>query len=158
MNLREAKAGAESENTSRLSNFRTAVRTAIITASSVVVLLVVTLLMIGVVNDNNRKGQAGAVTTTPPVQTVRQVQSDPCDNLYKPYIVYPTPSVITGTVGCFVGVKVRSTAPVILIGERGEESAPIYKDSPDQWLNLRVVEWKTVPGQVAQVQARLFRQ
>ena len=98
------------------------------------------------------------VQTARTVQTVRQTSSDQCDNLYKPYTVYPTPSVITGAVGCFVGVKVRSTAPVILIGERGEESAPIYNDSPDQVLNFRVVEWKTIPGQVAQVQARLFRQ
>ena len=100
----------------------------------------------------------GGSASDAPVQTVWQASPDQCDNLYKPYTVYPTPSVITGTVGCFVGVKVRSTAPVILIGERGEESAPIYKDSPDQVLNFRVVEWRTVPGQVAHVQARLFRQ
>ena len=121
-------------------------------------MMIVAFTIFGLGHLNTDKLAAWWNTQSPPVQTVRQVQSDQCDNLYKPYTVYQTPSVITGAVGCFVGVKVRSTAPVILIGERGEESAPIYNDSPDQVLNFRVVEWKTVPGQVAQVQARLFRQ
>ena len=92
-----------------------------------------------------------------PERRVARVPTDPCDNVYKPYIVYPKPSVITYETGCFVGVNVISEEPVILIGDNGQESEPIYADSPDKALNFRIVRWRTLPGQVAHVQARLFR-
>lgn len=103
------------------------------------------------------KAPPSAPVQTARTQTVRQAPRDPCDNTYKPYIVYPKPSVITYETGCSVGINVISEEPVILIGDNGEESGPIYADSPDRAITFRIVRWKTLPGQVAHVEARLFR-
>ena len=96
---------------------------------------------------------SSTVQTARTVQTVRQVQSDPCDNVYRKYNLTQEPVRIVAAEGCKMGWDVFQ-GEVVLIGPGGVKSRPITSANPLP--GFHGVKWRS-NGDTALVEARFYR-
>ena len=102
-------------------------------------------------------GSSSSPVQTARTETVRQVQSDPCDGNYRPLVIGPSAVLATpGGRNCMIDFDVREGG-VILIGPNGEEfDRPVTKDQPAGRSSFRVIEWKSA-GSSARLNVRYYR-